>query len=292
MVTKKYIRNLKQKFRTIVTFQKDKKNIEDIRKVSDLDSINATNLECFCIFLGYPRSGHSLVGSLLNAHPNIVISHELDVLRFLKHKITNTELFNLIIARDKWFLNEQKGAWTGYNYIVDDLHQGEHLNIQVIGDKKGGKSSLRCYEDAGLLDELALRVALPLKIVHHVRNPYDIVTTHFLRSNGKTSLKECIDEHIKRSIAIKSIIAAGKHQVLELHHSDFCEQPENSIKTLIKFLLNEEAHDEYLHKCAAVVEKTISKSRYKIEWDSKHKKMLQDNLSDFEFFSRYNFHDN
>jgi phage terminase large subunit-like protein len=35
----------------------------------------------FCIFIGYPRSGHSLVGSLLNAHPEVIISHELDVLR-------------------------------------------------------------------------------------------------------------------------------------------------------------------------------------------------------------------
>ena len=39
------------------------------------------SVEAFCIFIGYPRSGHSLLGSLLDAHPEMVIAHELDVLR-------------------------------------------------------------------------------------------------------------------------------------------------------------------------------------------------------------------
>ncbi len=37
----------------------------------------------YCMFIGYPRSGHSLIGSLLDAHPNIIISHELNVLKKL-----------------------------------------------------------------------------------------------------------------------------------------------------------------------------------------------------------------
>ena len=41
-----------------------------------------SQLERFCLFVGYPRSGHSLVGSLLDAHPDIAISHELHVLRY------------------------------------------------------------------------------------------------------------------------------------------------------------------------------------------------------------------
>src|SRR6185503_2841686 len=42
------------------------------------------DLDTFCTFIGYPRSGHTLIGSLLYAHPNAIIADELDALRFLQ----------------------------------------------------------------------------------------------------------------------------------------------------------------------------------------------------------------
>lgn len=33
-------------------------------------------VEKFVIFVGYPRSGHSIIGSMMDAHQNIIISHE------------------------------------------------------------------------------------------------------------------------------------------------------------------------------------------------------------------------
>ena len=41
-------------------------------------------IQLYCMFVGYPRSGHSLVGTLLDAHPDIVIAHELDALRHIR----------------------------------------------------------------------------------------------------------------------------------------------------------------------------------------------------------------
>ena len=37
-------------------------------------------VETFALFIGHGRSGHSLVGAILDAHPEIVIAHEFDVL--------------------------------------------------------------------------------------------------------------------------------------------------------------------------------------------------------------------
>lgn len=33
-------------------------------------------VETFVMFIGYPRSSHSLVGALLDAHPQIIVTHE------------------------------------------------------------------------------------------------------------------------------------------------------------------------------------------------------------------------
>ena len=35
------------------------------------------NIEKFCFFIGYPRSGHSVVGSILDAHKNIITANDL-----------------------------------------------------------------------------------------------------------------------------------------------------------------------------------------------------------------------
>lgn len=37
-------------------------------------------VETFVLFIGYPRSQHSLIGAILDAHPEIVIPHEYDLL--------------------------------------------------------------------------------------------------------------------------------------------------------------------------------------------------------------------
>ena len=37
------------------------------------------NVETFVMFIGYPRSSHSLVGSILDAHPEIIIPHEYHI---------------------------------------------------------------------------------------------------------------------------------------------------------------------------------------------------------------------
>ena len=42
-----------------------------------------SKLETIILFIGYSRSGHSLVGSLLDAHPEILVSHELHLMKHL-----------------------------------------------------------------------------------------------------------------------------------------------------------------------------------------------------------------
>ena len=37
------------------------------------------DVETFVMFIGYPRSSHSLVGSILDAHPEIIIPHEYHI---------------------------------------------------------------------------------------------------------------------------------------------------------------------------------------------------------------------
>jgi hypothetical protein len=56
------------------------------------------NVGTYFMFIGYPRSGHSLIGSLLDAHPNIVCAHELGVLRYLLCRFRRDQIFSLLLT--------------------------------------------------------------------------------------------------------------------------------------------------------------------------------------------------
>ena len=49
------------------------------------------NVRIFFIFLGYPRSGHTILGALMDAHPNMVISHQYNPC--VKSRLSNKKTF-------------------------------------------------------------------------------------------------------------------------------------------------------------------------------------------------------
>ena len=92
------------------------------------------------MFIGYPRSSHSLVGSILDAHPEIIISNEYHIIQrwniYQDHALRNTDMkkyllfYNLhslstwqasfgvrartpVIIDDKIYSYHVPGAWQG-----------------------------------------------------------------------------------------------------------------------------------------------------------------------------------
>jgi len=113
-------------------------------------------IERYAMFVGYPRSGHTLVGSLLDAHPDMVISHELDALRYLRAGFSRDQIFSLILHKDKVFTGKGR-EWTGYDYAVEGLWQGKYRTLKVIGDKKGGGSSRHLQAKPNIIESFERR---------------------------------------------------------------------------------------------------------------------------------------
>src|SRR4051794_10141939 len=72
--------------------------------------------EAFCLFVGYPRSGHSLVGELLNAHPSAVIAHEAGAQQLILDGRSRDEIYACILARAQWFA--LRGSRSNYPYAI------------------------------------------------------------------------------------------------------------------------------------------------------------------------------
>lgn len=216
------------------------------------------------MFLGYPRSGHSLVGSLLDAHPDAVIAHELDALRYLRAGFSRNQIFALIVDNDRQFSEQGRQAKVDYTYAVPGQWQGRFRQLRVIGDKKGGHSTAALARDPKLVTRLRSRVGLPLRFVHVIRNPYDNIATIFARS-PKGDLAGAVEHYLglHRGVAtVRQRLEPG--EILDLHYEDLLEDPAGRLGELCSFLGLPPAED-YLADCARIL-RPARPTRHQAPW--------------------------
>ena len=175
----------------------------------------------FVMFIGYPKSGHSIVGSLMDAHPHMVIANEFLLLRNWKYFSDRQKesgeanpfyqnkayLFNTLYRRSYWDTTDgfrsENNTKKNYTLSMDSLWQGKfNKYISVIGDKSGGVTSDTYLTSkttfSRYFEELRSTVKLPIKAVHVVRNPYDQISTCALYDDY-VHLPECIKVALKDS---------------------------------------------------------------------------------------------
>ena len=92
------------------------------------------------IFVASGRSGHTLVGSLVDAHPNAMVSNELNLpALFIKHSERPRQFFLEHMMANSLMCGILGRTQTGYSYSVPGAYTGQWRDrISVIGDKKGG----------------------------------------------------------------------------------------------------------------------------------------------------------
>jgi hypothetical protein len=92
MKQNKLFKQLGKKVKSIV---EDRKHSAIFNKYPD-DIFN--DVKYYVMFIGYAHSGHSLIGALLDAHPNMIISNELHALPlFANYNYDKYKIFKLIL---------------------------------------------------------------------------------------------------------------------------------------------------------------------------------------------------
>ncbi|MFZ5789194.1 MAG: sulfotransferase family protein [Pseudomonadota bacterium] len=219
-------------------------------------------VETLCLFIGYPRSGHSLVGSLLDAHPEIAISHELDALLHLKRGLPPRHILYLMLELARRHAPLRR-RWGDYDYAVPGQWQGRFSTLRVIGDKKGGMTTLRIARDPRLLQRTMTAFGKRKRFVHVLRNPYDNIAAMTLKGY---QLRPAIRDYFLMHRTNEAIIEhVGADAVATVYHEDIAANPKRELTALCTFL-GVEATADYLDACASVVFSEPRRSRERIDW--------------------------
>lgn len=244
------------------------------------------SLKSYCMFLGYPRSGHSLIGSMLDAHPHMVISHELDAMLYFRFGFRRSQLFQLILARDKQFTSVGR-RWTGYNYFVPGGFQGTYRELLVIGDKKGSKTTRRLAANPDLLERFRKEICLPLRVIHSVRNPFDNIAT--ICKKEHYPLDQAVEKYSRLCLANATIRAQlQKDELFEMKHEEFVASPQTLLIKLCKFV-GVPPDAEFLEACSACVFEVPKQTRREVPWTADLVKKVEGIISSFEFLQGYTF---
>ena len=133
----------------------------------------------FVLFLGSGRSGSSILGSIMDAHPNVVIAHQL-LNRGFEVYASKTALFNALYSKSVNDASGSRGSsQKGYSLGVEGLWQGSYdKHIEVIGDKCGGRIITSYSENRDKFLEhyrqLQNTLSIPIK---PIRNPFDMIAS-------------------------------------------------------------------------------------------------------------------
>lgn len=149
--------------------------------VESLDSALAP--EKFLLFFGYPRSGSSLFGSIIDANDEAIIANEYDVFnRWQSQHLTREPMFRGLVE-NAGICAAAGRKQAGYDYSIHagGLRALASKSVRVLGDKKAGATTLWAHilgrEEVRALQEA---VGAPLQVVHVRRNHYNIMVSHFL----------------------------------------------------------------------------------------------------------------
>jgi len=252
-------------------------------------SANWANLQGYLMFVGYTRSGHSAVGSLIDAHPNAAVSHELNAVRGYFLGAKREDLFFDIF----WRSQEQaeagrrspKAGGGSYLHQIAGQGAGSPSDVMVLGDKKGAGTVLQ-FHMRGLerIEDVRAFVRVPLKIIHVVRNPFDMVAAAIANN-------EAHREHSFLQLA--PIVAEIRERCkgegwLDVYYEDLIAHPREQLTRILDFL-GLPVLEPYLEACEGYLHKTPHKRRFEVQWPMELKVRVQAAIDRYDFLRRYSW---
>jgi hypothetical protein len=250
-------------------------------------------VRAFCLFIGTPRSGHSMIGALLDAHPAALIAHELDALKYVHARFSRQQLFFLLIERARLYATSERMRGS-YVYQVPSAWRGRFEELRVIGDKHGEATTWRLRSNPELFDRLRDTVDVPVKFIQVIRNPYDSISTisqKHRRQGRALSLAQSMDLFFTLCETISTVrrqIAAD--DLFQVRHEAFVEQPRRGLCALCSYL-GLDAPESYLDACEQVVFPAPHRSRLEVAWTPELIDVVAERMEPFPFLAGYGFED-
>ena len=288
----------------------------------ELSQEDVDGVEKFVFFIGYARSGSSIVASMMDSHPNMIISHECKEfhevwLQAPQVDITKSSLFKLLYRNS--YKDSAKGVRSAYasgrkGYLLGtgSSWQGRFSKLSVIGDKQAGRTTMFYATFPSQFEKkyhlLVDVVKVPIYVIHVVRNPFDIIATRLTFSEGvgaphkllnssstrpvrqynTSAIKQKLERVFALAKAVQDMIKTCNLTVLHVHAEELVRDPKGTIRSICDFL-ELDCPADYVQQCHDKAFTSVSRTRDLVDWSPSTRRYVEKRMKDFSFFSGYAF---
>ncbi|MBW3573513.1 MAG: sulfotransferase [Actinobacteria bacterium] len=243
------------------------------------------SVKVFIMFVGRSRSGHTVVSSLLNAHPNIVIGQRLRVLRYVEKGFSPHEILASALVADRRFERMGRVGSKRYDYSVPGAWQGRYLRLDVVGDADVASGPISRRPD--LFERLRETIGVPVRLVHVVRNPFDNITTYSIRK--KMSLDDAVEEYFRGCERTDWLAQrTSPEEWLDVHHEALLADPRATLRRLCDFV-GVSAPEDYLESASGILYSRPNRSRHQRHWSPELVGVVERRMSAYGYLDGYTF---
>lgn len=219
----------------IMTIKINKKQISSICKAIHIDQLK--DIKTLVLFVGHAHSGHSIIGSILDAHSQVSLANEVNIVNLIKeHKLSKSEIESILLHYS--LNNNKKSAWQNSEYIhrLGNSLQGKTRNPVIIGDKKAGGTTRIIYNNPWVIDYLLNIYNDNIRFVFVKRNPVDIVAaySYYMQQEPSQFHIDRYLENYQTALTVKKRVE--KSQFITINQEEFILRPKFYIQKLFLFL--------------------------------------------------------
>jgi hypothetical protein len=186
------------------------------------------------LVIGNARSGSTILGSVIDAHPNAVISNETagsspDLWRSLDRNSLLEKIFQTAES-----LASIGRPSEGYLYQIGPPPSVKQ-ELLVMGDKTWNPMLLLLHGNHRLLLQLETRLQLPIRLIESIRNPFDTIARMHTRSGlPLRDRTRWFFMHCEAAAAIRERLPTDR--VLASYHENLIADPTAELHRIGSFL--------------------------------------------------------
>lgn len=244
------------------------------------------HIATMCVLIGHTKSGGSLLGAMLDAHPSVVFGDEVDVLELCSAGFTPDQIFRTLersASREATRGRVTARRLGGYSLSMPGW-QGLHDRPTVAGVSRAGPTT-RVLADSERVLEDFLGTFTDHRVValHVVRRPHDSVAAMVLRSGR--SLEDAIADYTEQCVRLEHL-RDRLPDVFTVHYRELIESTSEAMTRILEHL-SVEVIDSHIESCVSLIDSGMTPESELVDWDVPAMDALSAVAQRFDFLEPY-----
>ena len=284
LISKLYVPRLSKMFRFFRNSSDEPREYSlatESRNVTDWQ--NHYDFKSFCLIIGNSRSGSTILGSIVDAHPNAVVANETMASQSFWKGMSKGDIISEIVENSA--ANYRSGRQSeDYQYQIGASPESKS-SVCVYGDKIWNPATLLLHGDYDLISKLESQLAARVVLIASIRNPFDTIATMHRRSHAP--IKDRIRWFFMHCEALAAIEEKTEQSnFLMSYHEHLIDCPNEEISRICRALMLP-IDDHHLDNVKRLLYRRPSKSGATLDWTLAEVDEVLERMQRFPFLAVY-----